>query len=67
MDLVPEVFGYPNRIPRIDVIHQRITKLKEKGYTKLLESEKEILQGYIEARTKALYLLYLLVSSSNSQ
>jgi len=67
MDLVPEVFGSPNRIPRIDVIHQRITKLKEKGYTRLLESEKELLQEYIEARTKALYLLYLLVSSSNNQ
>lgn len=67
MDLVPKVFGSPSRIPRIDVVHQRITKLKEKGYTRLLESEKKLLQEYIEVRTKALYLLYLLASSSNNQ
>ena len=43
----------------IDTIHRIISRIRDKGYTKLLDKEKNLIQNYIKTRTIMNYILYL--------
>ncbi|MCD6488073.1 MAG: DEAD/DEAH box helicase [Desulfurococcales archaeon] len=62
-DLLPQVFPEEADIPRLPRIHKKVVEIKEKGYTSLTDYSRELIERYIRARAKALYLLYLIISS----
>ncbi len=66
IDATVKIFDYP-KPPRIEEIHKIISRIKDKGYNKLLESEVEALRKYIEVSARANYVKYLLATSSKNQ
>ena len=46
----------------IDTIHRIISRIRDKGYTKLLDKEKNLIQNYIKTRTIMNYILYLVTN-----
>ncbi len=50
----------------IDEIHRIVSRIREKGYTRLLEGEEEVIRRFIEARALSNYILYLLVRSEKT-
>lgn len=57
-ELVKYVFP-DTEIVYIDTVHKIISKIKNEGYTKLLDREKYLIQNYIRTRALMNYLLYL--------
>ncbi|WFO74622.1 DEAD/DEAH box helicase [Desulfurococcaceae archaeon MEX13E-LK6-19] len=64
-EVLPRIYG-DMKIPRLPRIHRIVEKIRENKYTKLLDSEKDEITKHMEARVKALYLLYMLASSKSS-
>ncbi len=60
--IVRRVYSGLESVPRIDRIHYIVSRIRESGYTKLLDSEKSVLERYVGYRVVLNYLLYLLAS-----
>lgn len=65
IDATVKIFNYP-KPPRIEEIHKIVSKIKDKGYSKLMETEVEALRKYIEVSSRANYVKYLLATSSKN-
>ncbi len=50
-------------IVHIDTVHSIVSRIRDKGYTKLLDREKEIIGQYISMHSIINYILYLVVKS----
>ncbi len=60
-DLIPiiqRIFGMGD-VPALDRIHRIVTKIREEGYTRLLDSERDVINKYIVSRALMYYILYL--------
>ncbi len=56
--------GIP-RPPGLQELHDRLRRIKEKGFKSLLEKEKDMVLDYLKARAVAIYLGYLLSSKQD--
>ncbi len=60
IEVSKQLFKELETAPSIDIVHKKVTELKEKGYKKLFKTEINLIEGYLKSRATGLYIAYLL-------